>query len=142
METLLRREFVVNISPEKAWDHLVRVEQWPSWAKHIKEVDLTPPGPAGPHTTGVFHLADGVKAAFTMTEFDPPNHWKWVGPFLRMAVYYDHVFEAIEPGKTRISMIVEAEGLGVDTVGKLFARLYEQNLELAIPLLVEEMHRT
>src|SRR6266852_7538661 len=37
MITLLRREFTVELPLEKAWQHFARVEQWPSWAKHIKQ---------------------------------------------------------------------------------------------------------
>ncbi len=44
MITLLRREFTVELPLEKAWQHFARAEQWPSWAKHIKQVDVHPPG--------------------------------------------------------------------------------------------------
>ena len=72
MITLLRREFKVDIPREKAWQHLARVEQWPSWAKHIKHVEMTPAGELGPKSTGIIHLSNGVKSAFRMTEFNPP----------------------------------------------------------------------
>src|SRR5262249_2995585 len=43
MITLLRREFMVELPLEKAWQYLARVEQWPNWAKHIKQIELWPP---------------------------------------------------------------------------------------------------
>ena len=53
---LLRREFTVELPLEKAWQHLARVEQWPSWAKHIKQVEVQPPGELGPESTGRYAL--------------------------------------------------------------------------------------
>jgi len=61
MVTLLQREFTVGISLQRAWDHLARVEQWPSWAPHIKKIELQPPGELGPQSTGVIHLTNGMK---------------------------------------------------------------------------------
>src|SRR5262245_44658550 len=45
MVTLIQRAFVVDVPLLRAWEHLARVEQWPSWAAHIKRIDLRPPGP-------------------------------------------------------------------------------------------------
>ena len=82
MVTLVQREFTVGIPLQRAWDHLARVEQWPSWAPHIKKIELQPPGELGPQSTGVIHLTNGMKPVFRVTEFNPPRSWKWVGAFL------------------------------------------------------------
>ena len=39
MIELLRREFTVHLPVEKAWQHLARLEQWPSWARHIRQIE-------------------------------------------------------------------------------------------------------
>ena len=38
----------VKVALERAWAHLEKVEQWPSWARHIERIDLRPSGPLGP----------------------------------------------------------------------------------------------
>jgi hypothetical protein len=139
MLTLIRREFTVGVPLQGAWEHLARIEQWPSWAPHIKRIELLPPGELGPQSTGVIHLANGMKPAFRMTEFNPPQNWKWVGRFLWATVEYDHVFEKLGPEKTRMTWVVRAAGFGVSILGKLFARAYNKNLDTAIPRLVAEM---
>jgi hypothetical protein len=96
MIELIRREFTVSLPLQRAWDHLARVEQWPSWAPHIKKIELHPSGELGPESTGVIHLSNGMKPTFRMTEFNPPENWKWVGPFLWATVIYDHRFEALD----------------------------------------------
>ncbi len=140
MITLLRREFTVDVPLKKAWQHFARVEQWPSWATHIKRVEVRPPGELGPQSTGIIYLSNGITSAFTMTEFNPYRNWKWVGPFLWLTVHYDHRFEALNSQRTKLTWIVAAEGFGVLVFGRLFAKVYNKNLDKAIPVLVREMN--
>ena len=137
---LLRREFTVELPLEKAWQHLARVEQWPSWAKHIKQVEVQPAGELGRGSTGRMRLTNGLKPAWIVTEFNPYRNWKWVGGFLWLTVYYDHRFEALSPTQTKITFELEASGFGRSVLRRLFAKIYSKNLDRAIPLLVEEMN--
>jgi hypothetical protein len=139
MTTLLRRELTVDLPLEEAWRYLSQVERWLSWARHIKRIEVRPPGELGPHSTGIIHLRNGVKSTFSMTELNPYRNWKWAGPFLWLTVHYDHRFEAIGPGRTRLVWVVEASGFGVSVFGRLFAKIYNGNLDRAVPLLIEEM---
>ena len=140
MIMLIRREFTVDLPLQKAWDHLARIEQWPSWAPHIKQIELNPPGEIGPQSTGVIHLTNGMKPVFRVTEFNPPRNWKWIGAFLWCAVIYDHVFEPLDAEHTKLIFIIEGKGFGASILGRLFAWIYRRNLEKAIPLLIAEMN--
>ena len=147
MIMLLRREFIVDLPVEQAWQHFARVEQWPSWAKHIKQVEVRPPGELGPESTGRLHLSNGVKsgwpgssAVFTVTEFNPYHNWKWVAGFLWLTCHYDHRFEELNPTQTKFTWVIEAKGFGVSVIGRLFAMIYRKKLDRAIPSLVEEMN--
>jgi hypothetical protein len=140
MITLIRREFTVRIPLQRAWDHLARIDEWPSWAPHMKRVELRPPGELGPDSTGVIHLTNGMNPPFRMTEFNPPRSWKWVGPFLWATVHYDHQFEALDNEHTRLIWVVEVQGFGASILGGLFARIYRGNLEKAIPRLIAQMN--
>jgi hypothetical protein len=136
----LRREFAVELPLEKAWQHLARVEQWPSWAKHIRRVEVQPPGELGPGSTGRLHLANGVKPVFKVIEFNPYRNWKWVGNFLWLTIYYNHHFERVNPTRTKLTWVIEAKGFGVSVIGRLFAKIYSKSLDRAIPLLIQEMN--
>jgi hypothetical protein len=47
----------------------------------------------------------------------------------------DHLVTTDEMGRVAITFTVEGAGLGVNTIGRLFARVYARNLDLAIPRL-------
>ncbi|MCB0032395.1 MAG: SRPBCC family protein [Anaerolineales bacterium] len=138
MRTLIKREFIVSAPVEAAFDHLAQVERWPSWAKHIRRVELNPPGRVTAVTQGTLHLTNGIKTQFQMTHFDPPRSWEWEGKFLWLTVGYDHRFTAVADSQTRISFIVKGEGLGLSSIGRLFAAAYNANLNRAIPNLIAE----
>lgn len=93
MIELIRREFTVETPLVTAWHHLAQFEQWPSWAKHIQQVELTPKGELTLQSIGALHLENGIRSQFRTTEIAPPRNWKWVGPFLWMTIHYDHQFE-------------------------------------------------
>ena len=137
---LLRREFTVELPLEEAWRHLARVEQWPSWARHIKQIEVRPAGEIGLGSTGRMRLTNGLKAAWKVTEFDLHRNWKWVGGLFWLTIYYDHRFEALSPMQTKIIFLLEAQGFGRSLIGRLFAKIYSKTLDRAIFLLVEEMN--
>jgi hypothetical protein len=76
-----------------ARQRLAQVERWPEWAAHIRAVDLAPPGSLTPQSAGASRLQGGSHSTFRVTEFEPPRHWLWTGPFLWVTVRYDHRFE-------------------------------------------------
>jgi hypothetical protein len=137
---LLRREFTAELPLEKAWQHLARIEQWPSWAKHIKRVDLQPAGELGLKSWGRMLLTNGLRPAWTVTEFNLYRNWKWVGGFLWLTIDYDHRFEELNPTQTKITFELEASGFGRSVLGRLFAKIYSKSLDRAIALLVQEMN--
>lgn len=100
MIEFIRRRFVVDVPLAVAWQHLALVEQWPSWAKHIKSVDLDPRGELTKATVGEFHLQNGLRTSFRMVEINAPQNWKWIGPFLWLTIHYDHRFEIESPHQT------------------------------------------
>jgi hypothetical protein len=139
MIRLLQREFDVPVSLTTAWLFLARVQEWPRWAAHIRQVDVVPAGELGPNSSGRIHLANGIRSTFRMREFHPGKNWKWVGPFLWLTVHYDHRFEAVGQNRTRLTWLVDAEGFGASIVGRVFANVYSRNLDKAIPALVSSI---
>jgi uncharacterized membrane protein len=142
MIELVRRDFVVDVPLQEAWNRLSLVEDWPSWAKHIKAVRLKPAGPLTERSEGAFRLAGGARSTFRMEVYDPPRRWQWVGRFLTAQVHYDHRFEPAHGEHTRLIWTVEAEGPGARTVGRIFGAIYNRNLNKAVPNLQAEMRST
>jgi hypothetical protein len=136
---LVRREFTVDVPLEQAWDHLANVENWTSWAKHIKRVTLDPPGRITDRSAGAFRLVGGARSTFRMEDYEPPTRWQWVGRFMTVDVHYDHRFEALDDAHTRLVWTVTADGRGETVLGRIFGAIYAHNLDKAIPNLQREL---
>ncbi len=138
---LLERRFEVKVPIEDAWAHLAKVEQWPSWARHIRWIEIHPSGPLTPESEGAIKLTNGIRSTFRMEELNPGKNWKWVGPFLWLTIHYDHQFRRLAPKESEIRFVLDGEGFGAGIFGRLFAAIYSLNLDRAIPRLVEELER-
>ena len=121
------------------WGSLAHPASWPSWAQHIRAVDMEPEGPLTSSSSGIVRLTNGVRSRFTVTRFVDGERWLWVGKFLWLRVEYDHVLEAVSPDRTRVTFDVGGSGMGVGSLGRLFAWVYGRNLDAAIPRLVAEI---
>jgi uncharacterized membrane protein len=137
---LLRRSFVVDLPLGRAWDCLADVTTWPTWAHHIRSVEVSPPGPLTPSTEGVLRLAGGLRSRFAVTSYEPGVRWEWQGRVALITVHYDHRFEAIDDERTRLVWVVRASGPGRRTLGRAFAAVYRRNLDRAIPRLQAACH--
>ena len=139
MSTYLDRTFVVPLSQPVAWDHLARVAEWPTWAHHIRQIDVDPPGDLGPGTRGEIHLRVGPTTTFRMVSFDPPHGWAWEGRLVMLTIHYDHRFEAVADGTTRIKFLVNVSGPLSALTGPIFAKVYARYLDRAIPELIRQL---
>jgi hypothetical protein len=139
MVRLLERRFRVKAPLERAWSHLEKVEQWPSWARHIRRIEVHPSGPFRPDTEGTLVLSNGFRSIFRMEQLNPGANWKWAGPFLWLTVHYDHRLARAGPEESEIAFVVDGEGFGVAVFGRLFAAIYARSLDRAIPRLIHEI---
>ena len=135
MKRLLERTFPVEATSERTWTELVAAEQWPRWARHLRRVDVTPPGPVGPGSGATLKLTNRTRATVRVTEFQDGRRFRWEGSFLWLGLGYDHLVTTDETGRVHITFTVDAAGVGVSTLGGLFASLYARNLDRAIPRL-------
>jgi polyketide cyclase/dehydrase/lipid transport protein len=135
MKRLLERAFVVEAAAERAWAELLAAEQWPRWAQHLRSVQVSPPGPVGPGSSATLKLTNHTRATVRVTDFQDGRRFRWEGSFLLLGLGYDHLITTDEIGRVHITFTVDAAGLGVNTIGPLFARVYARSLGRAIPRL-------
>jgi len=136
---VLERRFRVRVPIEQAWAHLEKVDEWPSWARHVRRITLNPPGQLTANSEGTIHLTIGVRSTFRMEELNPQRNWKWAGPFLWLTVHYDHRFARVDHNESEVTFTIDVEGFGAAVFGRLFAAIYSINLRRAIPRLVQEI---
>lgn len=142
MLRLIEREFEVNVPLETAWDKLADIEDWASWGTHFRRCEVTPPGKITPESTANLYLKVGPVTKVKVVEFNLHENWRWDGAFLWMTIRYDHRFEAIDENRTKMIWILDGEGFGINVLGRVFASIYNQNLNRAIPNLIHQLENS
>ncbi len=140
MITFFHREFDVKITIELAWQHLAKVEQWPTWARHLKRINLEPPGMLRLNSILHFELKNGVKMSYKVIEFDPRLYWKRSGRFLWFTIYYDHKFESLANDRTKLVWTYSFDGFMESSIGRILAAFHKRDLDKALPHLIAEMN--
>ena len=138
--TAFRKEFVVSVPRDTAWQHFNRATEWPSWATYIKSVELNPPGELGPTTVGTVNLHTGQTTVFRMTAFEPRDHWQWSTSLLWFTLDYDHLFHRVSDLETRVVLHMKVKGFGKSALAFLIGRMAGPDLDASIPKLIKEMN--
>jgi hypothetical protein len=104
MKRLLERSFVVEAAAERVWAELVEAERWPRWARHLRSVQVTPPGPIGAASSATLRLTNHTTATVSVTEFQDGRRFRWEGSFLWLGLGYDHLVTTDETGRVSVTV--------------------------------------
>lgn len=110
-----RREIVVNVTPQVAWDYFSRPKLWVSWVGPGAPTEVVPSEVVGPDTVATF--TGGF--TFRMTEFSPYTHWMWSAKMGWLTVDYNHAFVPIGDHQTRMVFHQTVTGFGNDILASL-----------------------
>jgi polyketide cyclase/dehydrase/lipid transport protein len=139
---VLREHILVDRSPEVIWDHLAKLEQWPSWAAHIARMEPTPPGELTPETQVVLHMKVGIRTKMAVTEYDAPRRWMWEGKSFGTITRFEHALEPVGDRSTRIWFTAWMGGPLSGPAGWGFGTMMRRYLARALPNLKAEIETT
>ena len=141
MAELLRRDFTVEASLDRAWQELSDVATWPRWAPHLRRATVEPAGPVGPTSVGRLTFRPIGSSRFQVTSYVEGARWEWIGKVLRLTIRYDHRFVE-EGGRTRLTWTVAEDSTRRSIRGRLFAAMYARLVDRAIPRLQARLAST
>ncbi len=139
MRQVVREEVTVDVPRPVAWEHLAELEAWPSWAGHIRRMEPDPPGRLTDSTEVMLHMRAGPRTKMFVTEHDPPLCWVWEGTSYGVTTIFEHRFDEIDQGTTRIWFLAWMRGPLAGVAGWIFGRMMRRNLARALPRLKAEM---
>lgn len=139
MREVLREEITVDRPDTVAWDHMAQLEQWPTWGHHIRRMTPSPPGPLSDSTSVLLHMRNGARTTMVVTEFEPPRRWVWEGRSFMTVTRFEHRFEPVGEGRTRILFLAWMGGPMARPVGWMFGRMMRRYLARGLPKLKAEI---
>ena len=141
-DNLIKREFVLRLSLNDAWELLSKIEKWRTWAPHVKSVEMDPVGDIKVNSTCTIMFNSGLKMSYKITEVNAQKNWKWEASILWYDIFCDHKFMYMDKEHTKISWLVDCEGFGSAIFGFLFSYFHSRKLNVAIPNLIAEVNRS
>ncbi len=142
MRQVVREQVVVARPVSAAWKHLANLEEWPSWAGHIRQMDPTPPGELTASTQVMLHMRAGPRTLMIVTEYEPPRRWVWEGRSFGITTLFEHKLEEIGAGQTRIWFLAWVSGPLAGPGGWTFGKMIRRYLARALPKLKGEIEAT
>lgn len=139
MREVVREQVVVDRPAHAVWTHLAKLKEWPSWAKHIRQMDPTPPRELTASTHVMLHMRAGPRTLMIVTEYEPPRRWVWEGRSFGMTTRFEHKLEEIGEGRTRIWFLAWVSGPLSGPGGWIFGKMMHRYLALALPKLKGEI---
>lgn len=139
LREVVRESVEVDRPLEVVWAHLAKLEQWPSWAAHIRRMEPTPPGQLTARTEVVLHMTVGFRTKMTVTEYDRPRRWLWEGRSLGTITRFEHKLEQVGEERTRIWFLAWMGGPLSGPAGWMFGRMMRRYLAVALPKLKAEI---
>ena len=136
--TAFRRQIVVNVPREVAWEHFNKLSEWKTWLGDSGAPTMLSTNVAGPETVATF----AGNLTFRMSQFEPTSHWMWTGKMGWLTIDYNHIFEPISAQQTRIVFHQTVRGFGNDASALLLRGLTAAvGHQAALNRLADEMNR-
>jgi len=132
-----RSEIEINADPQKVWDVLSDIKNWPDWNPDIKSVSLE--GDLVPGTE--FHWKTGAGTiTSTLQEVQAPEVLAWTGKV--MTIKAIHVYKlSPKDGKTVVSTAESWEGLLARTLKGTMQKSLQKSLDTGLVYLKDAVEK-
>lgn len=126
-----RQELFINASPERVWNVLATIEQWPQWQQAVSQAQLEDPLAEG----SVFiWKAGGIRFTSKLHTVQEPNYLGWTGKTIGASAIHNWTLQAQENGT-----IVKVEESLQGFLPFLFKRKFQKELSTGMSRNLQEL---
>ncbi|HJT64449.1 MAG TPA: SRPBCC family protein [Candidatus Limnocylindria bacterium] len=111
----------IDASPPRVWDVLAELEGWSQRIETVDVVDLLTPPPIGKGSRVRLKQPKLPEGIWEVTVWDPPSSFEFRQQSGGVTSVAGHRVDALEEGRSRLTLTLEMRGLLVP----VFARLYK-----------------
>jgi carbon monoxide dehydrogenase subunit G len=120
----------IDAQPQRVWDVLSDLEAWPERIETVDAVELLTPPPVTAGTRVRLKQPKLGEGTWEVTAWDAPSYFEYRQQSGGVSSVAGHRVEALEEGRSRLSLELEMRGLLVPVVAVFFKGLTNRYMTL------------
>jgi carbon monoxide dehydrogenase subunit G len=113
----------IDARQQRVWDVLTDLEAWPRRIETVEVVELLTPAPVGVGTRVRLKQPKLGEGTWEVTVWDAPSYFEYRQQSGGITIVAGHRVEALEDGRSRLTLTLEMQGLLVPIFGRLYKDL-------------------
>ena len=113
----------IDAPPQRVWDVLSDLEAWPTRIETVDVVELLTPAPISKGSRVRLKQPKLPEGTWEVTVWDAPSYFEFRQKSGGVANVAGHRVEALDEGRSRLTLTLEMRGLLVPVFGRIFKGL-------------------
>jgi uncharacterized membrane protein len=113
----------IDAPPQRVWDVLSDLESWPRRIETVDVVELLTPPPVATGSRVRLEQPKLPEGTWEVTVWDAPSYFEWRQQSGGVTNVAGHRVEALEEGRSRLTLTLEMRGLLVPVFGRFYKGL-------------------
>lgn len=124
------RSIDIEASQQRVWDVLSDVESWPRRIETVGEIELRTPPPIATGSRIRLKQPKLPEGTWDVTTWDAPSYFEWRQKSGGVTNVAGHRVEALDDGRSRLTLTLEMTGLLVPILGRFYSNLTNRYMGL------------
>jgi hypothetical protein len=120
----------IGAQQQRVWDVLSDLEAWPQRIETVDVVELLTPPPVAVGTRARLKQPKLPEGIWEVTIWDAPSYFEWTQKTGGVTSVAGHRVEALEEGRSRLTLTLEMRGLLVPIFGRFYRGLTNRYMTL------------
>ena len=120
----------INARQQQVWDVLSDLEAWPQRIETVEVVELLTPPPVTTGSRVRLKQPKLPEGTWDVTVWDAPSYFEWRQQTGGVTTVAGHRVEALEEGRSRVTLTLEMRGLLVPLIGLFYRGLTNRYMTL------------
>jgi uncharacterized membrane protein len=124
------RSIEIHAPQQRVWDVLSDLEAWPQRIETVDVVELLTPAPIGVGSRVRLKQPKLPEGTWDVTAWDSPSFFEWTQKTGGVTSVAGHRVEALDDGRSRLTLTLDMRGLLVAVVGLFYRDLTNRYMTL------------
>jgi Polyketide cyclase / dehydrase and lipid transport len=120
----------IDASQQHVWDVLTDLEAWPHRIETVEVVELLGPTPVGEGSRVRLKQPKLPEGTWEVTAWNAPSYFEWGQTSSGVTTVAGHRVEALDEGRSRLTLTLDMRGLLVPIFGRIYRGLTDRYMTL------------